>query len=213
MTNTSKNRGTAGTIMVVMVFGFLMTISTAYIKMVQTETEVQGMIDHTDRAMDAAFSGINYTMAVAQTKKEMFMDDVTEAKKRLYFIGAGTTWTTALGLTFNLTNFPIATTTDWLFLNESLQLFEATDTATQAYRFRIHSYPGVSAPGTIAPGSYTIKVQGQYRVFSGATVVSTFSTQLIAQCEIKFASKVVQLKRWRQMKYQVSADFFKASAY
>lgn len=198
--------------MVVMIFGFLMTISTAYLKMVQTEMEVQGMVDQSDRAMDAAFSGMSYAMAVAQTKSEMFLNDPLKAKDRYYFIGPSTNWVASLGFP-NLGIFPNATSTDWLFLNESLMLFENTDTATQAYRFRVHSYPGVISAGNIAPGSYTIKVQGQYRAFEGTSVMSTFSAQLIAQCEILFNNKVIQLKRWRQMQYETDAGFFKASNY
>jgi len=213
-----NDHGSAGTIIVVLIFSFLMTVSTAYIKMVQTEIEVQTMMDQSDRAMDAAFSGINYAISVAQTRKEMFENNADKARMRIYLVAPTTNWSSALNLTFNTTNFPNAARAGMLYLNEAMPLFNMNETATQAYAFKLHSYPGVNPPGglaNISPGSYTIKVQGFYRVFADnkTTVLATYSSQLIAQCEINFARKVVQLKRWRNMAFETDAAFYTATNY
>jgi len=210
----------AGTIMVIMVFGLLVSISTAYIKMVQTETQVQGMIDNSDRALDAAFSGVNMVMAITQSQKLMFTDDSTIAKERRYFIAPApltTDWTTGLNTPFSAAVYPNATNTDWFYLDESLATFDygETGSSTKPYHFRVTSYPGTTAAGVIIPASYTIKAQGRFLVYSGdsTSVLATYTSQIIADCEINFPRKVVQLKRWRYMPFQSDLDFFKAVRY
>lgn len=211
----------AGTIMVIMIFGLLISISTAYIKMVQTETQVQGMIDHSDRALDAAFSGVNLVMAVAQGQKIMFTNDASTAKERRYFIRPGgfgaTDWGGLNILAPTTAVYNNATSSDWFYLNDNLSLFSYGDTgsSTKVYHFRVTSYPGTDNVGTIIPASYTIKAQGRFLVYSEdqVTVMATYTSQIIAECEINFVRKVIQLKHWRHMAFQTDNDFYKAIRY
>ena len=218
-----KPRGMAGTILVILIFGLLVSISTAYIKMVQTETQVQGMIDNSDRALDAAFSGVNMVIAILQSQKGKvpFENDPSIAKSRIYFIRPShlsTDWSL-----INISNldtastFVNATSSDWFYLNENLDLFDygETGSSTKPYQFRVHSYPGTDAGGTIVPASYTIKSQGRFLVYDSnrTTVLATYTAQVIADCAIDFTRKVIQLKRWRYMPYEDNASFAKAVYY
>lgn len=211
--NKNKPQGMAGTILVIMVFGLMVSISTAYIKMVQTETQVQGLIDNSDRALDAAFSGVNFVMAVCQGQKLMFENDATKAKERRYFIRPShlsTDW--SLLNVANLDTSSIyknATDSDWFFLNDHLSLFDYGDTAssTKPYQFRVVSYPSTDGAGIILPASYIIKSQGRFLTYSSNIVTATFTSQIIAECEVNFTRKVIQLKRWRHMPVQASDTF------
>lgn len=203
--NIEKPRGMAGTILVILIFGLLVSISTAYIKMVQTETQVQGMIDNSDRALDAAFAGVNANIAILQAQKDkpVFENDVGTAAKRIYFVPSVATWG-GIGLTYGGT-YSNATGSDWIFIDDKLSLFDygETGSSTKPYQFRLHSYPGTIG-STIQPGSYTIKAQGRFLVYATdqTTVVATYSSQIIAECEIKFNNKVIQIKRWRYMPFE-----------
>lgn len=212
--NRKEPRGMAGTIMVILVFGLLISISTAYIKMVQTETQVQGMIDNSDRALDAAFSGVNFVITVAQSQKQMF--DQSLVAQRRYFTRTspvGSDWA-GIGLTFSAVTYTNATSSDWFFLNESLSLFDYGDTgnSTKPYHFRAISYPHTIG-SVIQSDSYIIKSQGRFLIYNGTTVTATYTSQIVAECAIKFNRKVIQLKRWRYMPLQTDTDFFKADRY
>lgn len=213
----------AGTIMIILVFGLMVSISMAYIKMVQTETQVQGMIDNSDRALDAAFSGVNMTIAILQSQKLTFTDSEVVAASRTYLIRNPVY---ALGdwgginifvpLPANFPNqFCNATASDWFYLDDKLNLFDygETGSSTKPYQFRINSYPGTTNVGVIIPASYTIKAQGRFLVYGGDRVIATYTSQIIADCEINFSRKVVQLKRWRYMPFQSDTDFFKTVRY
>lgn len=212
----------AGTIMVILILGLLVSISTAYIKMVQTETQVQGMIDNSDRALDAAFSGVNMAIAVLQSQEDKipFQNDPSIAKTRIYFVKPAylsTDWSLINIGSLNSTTFPNATSSDWFYLNENLSFFDYGETGsnTKPYQFRVHSYPGTDGGGTIIPASYTIKSQGCFLVYAAdqTTVLATYTSQIIADCAIDFTRKVIQLKRWRYMPYESNASFAKAIYY
>lgn len=215
MTYTNKS-GMAGTIMILLIFGLLMSISTAYVKMVQTETEMQGMMDHSDRAFDAAFSGLSYAMSVAQKNKSMFKESASDIKERYYFVNALSDWTpisTSMSSSF-IQSLSGIIESDWLFLNENLTLY--TDiTNNPPYHFRVTSYPVFTA-GTLDPETYLIKAQGKYIVYADdqTTIDRTFTSQLIGECKIDFKKQIVRLHRYRYMQYESDdADFFKASVY
>ena len=206
----------AGTILVIMVFGLMVSISTAYIKMVQTETQVQGMIDNSDRALDAAFSGVNFVIAVAQSQKDFFLPGMA-AQRRYFTRGTplGTDWA-GIGLTFAAATYPNATGSDWFYLNESLDLFDygETGSSTKCYLFRTISYPDTGTTGsTIQTGSYLIKSQGCFQIYSGTSVIATYTSQIIAQCNVDFNRKVIQLKRWRYMPFETNTSFALAIRY
>ncbi len=216
----SEKNGQAGIIMIMLIFGLLMTVSTAYMKMVQTEVEVQGMVDNSDRAMDAAFSGISYAIAIAQSNKSMFINRVEAVASRTYIIASTTSLSdlTSLNAAWTKTkvNKVASVPADWLFLNETLDLYKINEqAASPPYFFRVTSFPAASTTAVADPEKYVIKSQGRFLHYSDdkATVLATFSAQLIAECKIMFNRKIVQLYRYRYMPFQKGNDFFKYSPY
>jgi hypothetical protein len=210
----SDRKGNAGTIMVVMIMGFLLTISTAYMKMIQTEIEIHGMIDHSDRALDAAFSGVQYVMGVAQSKKEMFLDSVADIQERIYFIDSGTpAYLSHVGWGVDAANIRPS---DWFFYdNQSdLSLMEDYNVVNKPYMFRVCSIASYS--GALVSDEYMIKSQGVYIEYdsSNTNEINRFKKQIIAVVKIATSSKILKLKKWRQMEFEtVDADFFSLTDY
>lgn len=225
----SEKNGQAGIIMIMLIFGLLMTVSTAYMKMVQTEVDIQSMVDHSDRAADAAFSGINYAIALAQKNRSMFDDDIYAVASRTYIasftsdpsngsdwtpiqIPAGVTWSKA-----KVKTLVASVPSDWVFLNEKLENYLIdSQTASPPYFFRVTSYPATSTTNVATTALLLIKAQGRYYNYSDKNkteIIGTFSAQLIAECKVVFKRKILQLNRYRYMPFQSDSDFFKYSPY
>ncbi|MEW6708583.1 MAG: hypothetical protein AB1403_02080 [Candidatus Riflebacteria bacterium] len=203
-----ERKGNAGTIMVVMIMGFLMTVTTAYMKMVQTENLVRGMIDHSDRALDAAFSGVQYAMSVAQAKQDMFINSTNAIKQRFYFISS--THTTDWDYTASSPlSYPYKLESDWFFNDGAFNLMEIHNDINKPYVFRVTSYASHTA-SLLIPSEYIIKSQGKFIEYSddNSTVINEYKAQVIALVQINFTRKVLKLKAWRQMQFQDDANFF-----
>jgi hypothetical protein len=206
----SERKGNAGTIMVIMILGFLMTITTAYMKMVQTESEIQTMIDNSDRALDAAFSGVQYAMSVAQTRKEMFINDVTLVKDRIYFIDSAQTPDWDPTADDPNTTYTATFTTDWFFFDGDMNFMEIDDNLNKPYVFRVTTYASHTA-SVLITDEYIIKSQGKYIEYSddNVNIINEYKAQVIAVVGIDFTRKTLRLKAWRQMPFQTSdSDFF-----
>lgn len=224
MKKANQKRGQAGIIMIMLIFGLLMTVSTAYMKIVQTEVEVQGMVDHSDRAADAAFSGINYAIALAQKNRSMFDDSIDAVASRTYIASfTGSDWTPIQipsGVTWNnakVRTLVASVPSDWVFLNEKLENYLIdSQTASPPYFFRVTSYPATSTSNVATTALLLIKSQGRYFNYSDknkSEIIGTFSAQLIAECKVVFKRKILQLNRYRYMPFQKDSDFFKYSPY
>ena len=224
MKKANQKRGQAGLIMIMLIFGLLMTVSTAYMKIVQTEVEVQGMVDHSDRAADAAFSGINYAIALAQKNRSMFDDSIDAVASRTYIASfTGSDWTPIQipsGVTWNnakVKTLVASVPSDWVFLNEKLENYLIdSQTASPPYFFRVTSYPATSTSNVATTALLLIKSQGRYFNYSDknkSEIIGTFSAQLIAECKVVFKRKILQLNRYRYMPFQKDSDFFKYSPY
>ena len=72
MSDLNKKRGSIAITIVMMVFCFLMAVSMSYQKTIQTEFKIRNSSNYSERAVDAAFSGLNYAMAALQAKKNIF---------------------------------------------------------------------------------------------------------------------------------------------
>ncbi|HMM59796.1 MAG TPA: hypothetical protein PKC25_06640 [Candidatus Rifleibacterium sp.] len=226
MIRKTKKYGQAGIIMIMLIFGLLMTVSTAYMKMVQTEVDILGMVDHSDRAADAAFSGINYAIALAQKNRSMFdeISGMAAVASRTYItsfansnwspvqIPSGVTWDNA-----KVKTLVASVPSDWIFLNETLDNYLIdSQIASPPYFFRVTSYPATSTTSVATTAVLLIKSQGRYYQYSDASktsIIATFSAQLIAECKVVFKRKILQLNRYRYMPFQSDTDFFKYSPY
>lgn len=200
-----NKRGSIGITIVMMVFCFLMSISMAYQKSVQTENMIRKGSDYTDRAFDAAFSGINYAMASIQASKDVFY-----AKK--------------ICITPTPSSGDINILSRWVNLSETGSFDNYYDEDRKIngspegapsmekippYRFIVscntNSYYETGS-GTSVKQYILIKSYGEYLKYEEDKIVATYSAQLMAECLIDKNSRTISLKRYRRMQPQIVYD-------
>lgn len=190
--NKNTNRGSIGITIVMLVFGFLMSVSMAYHKSVQTETLIQNISDQSDRAMDAAFSGVNYAMALLQSHKEIFKSDQNKV------------------LICNSDTSDEKYTSNWIIATDAYKLYldedrESTKKTYPPYRFKVacntNSYFKDSEGQKVLIKSY-----GEYIKYEGTTIVASYGAQIMAECLISKTTRTIKLERYRRMQVQVEND-------
>lgn len=197
----NNKRGSIGITIVMLVFCLLMSVSMSYQKTIQTETMVQNNINYSDRAVDAAFSGINYAMAAIQSNKKVFAS-------------------TPVKVTFTPSNnSEINYKSQWINLatTATFSSYLDDDRATEQkqhppYRFKIAcSDDSYSSDHT----KVLIKSYGEYIKYDeNNDIVSSYSAQLMAECIIATQTKTIRLNRYRRMQLQDpnstsnSSDFY-----
>jgi hypothetical protein len=210
-----NRRGMAGIIIAVIVLSMLMLFSTSITKMVQTEIAIQSSVDHSKRAMDAAFSGVQYAISFMQTQREIYKSDQASAKKRIYFVTDPTDITTIWPPTLNLStyrnkdDYPNLRRAFWIYLDQNIEYLygmttgtgvdldgnliidsideiDAADTDEKEYQFRALSYP-IDTAGQIDTNYFLVKSQGKYIVFNDDDTTSDkeFKFQIIAKVKIQ----------------------------
>jgi hypothetical protein len=207
-------KGMAAMIVTIAILGLLMATSTAFVKIIQTELQVANSLDRTDRAMDAAFSGIQYGMGIVQVQDELFIDDAIEARKRIYMAEAVSdpAVTSLWGAISPTTavSYPNLVQSDWVYLNEDLTFMDDDDAAYKPYLYRIAIYPKNDGSNSIQTDGYYIKSQGKYLMYDDVgTVLMEYKFQMIAEIQINFLRKKQRLIRWKRQDWPSSdADFF-----
>ena len=195
-------KGMAGIILVVIIMSLLALFSNSMMRMIQAEKTIQSTVDYSNRAMDAAFSGVAYAMSFAQTKKELFKNDPLVARKRIYFVKEKTDSEIAKlwpgsNLDETFANNPNVLKTRWIYLGQNLEglygytsetvidtnsnsiveasEIDAVDKDEKEYQFRVVSYPVAQAgdDSKIDPSKFLIKSQGQYILFNDDTTIDT----------------------------------------
>lgn len=201
----------AGTMTIILILGLLMTVSVSYLKVMDVEGLVQEMSDYSDRAEDAAFSGVSYAMAVAQSSREVFKGK-TANQKWPYILNptiiADTYSETYNGI--NIASLSNKIESQWIYLNETMKVVDDEEVTTPPYRFRVITYPYFK-DGGYDESKYMVKAQGNYLVYETGTmdVVATHSAQLLAELSIDASKKQMFLKKYRRMPYQNDTDFYK----
>lgn len=200
----------AGTMTIILILGLLMTVSVSYLKVMDVEGLVQEMSDYSDRAEDAAFSGVSYAMAVAQSSREVFKGKT--ANQKWPYIVNPTIFAAASGEYngINVASLSNKIESQWIYLNETMKVVDDEEVTTPPYRFRVITYPYFK-DGVYDESKYMVKAQGNYLVYETGTmdVVATHSAQLLAELSIDASKKQMFLKKYRRMPYQNDTDFYK----
>ena len=197
MRNFNK-RGSIGITIVMLVFCLLMSVSMSYHKTIQTEMLIQNNSNYADRAVDAAFSGINYAMAVIQSNKIVFQNP----PKNVYFT---TTLDTKqaegdkkiISQWVNLAS----TATFTFYLDDD----RGTDQEKQhpPYRFKIACIQKSYFTKADSKNYVLIKSYGEYIKYDeNNNIVGSYSAQLMAECSIATPTKTIRLNRYRKMPLQ-----------
>ncbi|MBR4569129.1 MAG: hypothetical protein IKO19_00470 [Candidatus Riflebacteria bacterium] len=186
MRNYNK-RGSIGITIVMLVFCLLMSVSMSYHKTIQTESLIQNNVNYSDRAVDAAFSGVNYAMAVIQSNKKVFAANPV----KVTFTTADKSENNYKSQWINLASAATFTT----YLDDDRK--EDQQKQHPPYRFKI----------ACADSSYNsnvtkviIKSYGEYIKYDeNDIIVASYSAQLMAECIIATSTKTIKLNRYRKM--------------
>ena len=198
-----NRRGSIGITIVMLVFCLLMSVSMSYQKTIQTETIIQNNVNYSDRAIDAAFSGVNYAMAVIQSNKKVFAN--TDPVKITFTKGAD-----------GATNYQ----SKWVNLasNASFTTYLDDDRKTEfqnhpPYRFIISCISSSYFEANDKQKYVLIKSYGEYIKYDeNNNITNKYAAQIMAECHIATTTKTIQLNRYRRMELQDpesdSSNFF-----
>ena len=178
-----NRKGTIGLTIVMLVFCLLMSVSMSYHKTIQTESLIQNNTNYSERAMDAAFSGVNYAMALIQAKKSVFNGDQIQISK---------------------TESDKKYISKWISLSQKVGNYYDSDRASGTedippYRFIVSCHKDSY---TIVADTFYIKSYGEYFQYEGEEVIATYTAQIIAECLLNVSKKTISLKRYRKMQPQ-----------
>ena len=204
MRNYNK-RGSIGITIVMLVFCLLMSVSMSYHKTIQTESLIQNNINYSDRAVDAAFSGVNYAMAVIQSDKNVFSNElvvfINENDSNSVSVSNGMTHKDYISKWINLAS----TATFTSYLDDDRK--EDQQKQHPPYRFRISCYPYSYISKPDGKKYVLIKSYGEYIKYDeNDNIVASYSAQLMAECLIATPTKTIRLNRYRRMHPQDTED-------
>lgn len=186
-----NKKGTIGITVVMLVFCLLMSVAMSYHKTIQTETLIKNQSDYSDRALDAAFSGVNYAMALLQSDKRVFSGE------KIYLISE---------------NSPENSETirmDWINLSQDFDNYfdeNRVNPKLPPYRF-IVSCPSNATLNYKVEDSKTIiyiKSIGEYIRYeeneagTGEEEIGRYRAQIIAKCLINSNTRTIILKSYKK---------------
>lgn len=201
MFKLQNKKGSIGITIVMLVFCLLMSVSMSYHKTIQTETIIQNNVNYSDRAVDAAFSGVNYAMAAIQSNKKVF------ASSNPVQVTFSTSDNSA-------TNYK----SQWINLASTAKFDNYLDDDRKTenqnhppYRFKIacdvKSYYNITTPQNETKKYILIKSYGEYIKYDkDNNIVNTYAAQLMAECFIEPTTKTIKLRRYRRMQPQNPDD-------
>lgn len=188
ISNNKRKQGSIAITMVMLVFCLLMSVSMSYHKMIQTEEMVQSYSDYSDRAIDAAFSGINYAMSEVQSEKKVF-----SANAKVLFKTNPTS--TAID--------KIEKKSQWLYLNKNMTFTNYKDNSGNfpPYRFIVGTDSDGSKSYVPASNTFYIKSVGEYFCYDGniKNSIATYTAELLAECYIDKSTKTIRLLRYKKL--------------
>ena len=198
--------GNSALLLLILMLGFMMSLSTSYVQMVQTETRGAAIVDNVGRARDAALSGIYFVQGKLQATTSTFLP---QERIRLYFrysdVGADRN---ADG--FFKATYPFVATSQWFYLSVPSVTLE--NEAASSSIFRVVSYPDTTASDTY---NYYVKSQGAFRDLGDglSTPAATWTAQIWAHLFINPGTNIVLIRAWRTMELEdatsVSGNFYK----
>ena len=191
----NKKRGSIAITIVMLVFCLLMSVSMSYHKTIQTETMVQNSVNFSDRAVDAAFSGINYAMAVIQSNKKVFRTTTNPTPTKVMFVKSEDS-TIPNSIQYISSWINLATTATFTtYLDDDRQ----NDQLKQhpPYRFKI----ACASDSYLSDHSKVyIKSCGEYLKYDDQNnTVSSYTAQLMAECILDSNTKTIRLNKYRKM--------------
>ena len=201
MRNYNK-RGSIAITIVMLVFCLLMSVSMSYHKTIQTETMVQNNVNFSDRAVDAAFSGINYAMAVIQSNKKAFKTSINPSPVKVLFLYAeDSTITNSIQNISSWVNLA-STATFTTYLDDDRQNDQLKQHPPYRFKIACTKYSYLDDHSKVYIKSY-----GEFLKYDdNNNIVSSYTAQLMAECILDSNTKTIRLNKYRKMQPQNTED-------
>lgn len=198
MIKVNNKKGSIGITVVMLVFCMLMAVSMSYHKTIQTENIIKNNVNYSDRAMDAAFSGVNYAMAVIQSYKKVFSDP-TKDDNQVWFVQTAS----PAGPTRIVSKW-VSLASDLKFANFYDEDRHGEQKYLPPYRFKVACTSDSYSEKEGGEKIILIKSYGEYLKYDDETVIGTYSAQIMAECQINDITKTISLKKYRKMQPQIT---------
>ncbi|MBF0501722.1 MAG: hypothetical protein HQM09_16405 [Candidatus Riflebacteria bacterium] len=208
----ASRKALAGLIIVVLVMGFMMAVSTSNILLVRTESTGVTFSQYPAKASSAAQAGINYYMGLLLADGYTFSTTSTDCRKRIHFLSENTPSRSTsntpgqqiaichpASTTQNPYNNTIAVSA-WTFASGTT-LFESTPDVASSALFMIKTYADDDNGACLASFVY-IKSLGVFRQIDDGVPVASYYAQLNARLEINPYNRTIHVDRIRQMEVQ-----------
>lgn len=193
----SFRKGMAGLILLVLVLGYMMAITTSSTMIIQTESSGKLARQGYKNAYYAAVAGIGTVMA--RLRKEPASTFASNKINRPYFsigpdgVNRYCNWTSS-DQTF--TTYTNRFDPGWISASATIAILAANSVDLNNYMFRISTYPGNEL---LASGAYYIKSQGRYIDNAGG---KEFTAQVWARMQINDSAKLIALQDFGTMGVQ-----------
>ena len=199
-----STRAMAGLVIMILVMGFMMAISSGNVIIVQNEIQITSANTNPDRAQAAAWSGLMFYMGVLYATETTFLSGPVN---RVHFLSEtinGRNATASAGqqiATFSpglAITFPVIATSVWIYASSTAILDTDTypEVLASSSLFMIKSYVDHRSVASFSRYLY-VKSLGAYREFgSDPTVpVASYYSQLIARIEVDTTRSMLTLER------------------
>ena len=209
----------AGLIIVIIVLGFMMSISTSFSVLLQTEAVGANVTSKYLRARSAALAGVGYVVAQMAASDSTYLT----YKDRIYFIYASNTTdlnrrmnsasnSTNVGIPgspSSHTGFKATVVTQWFYGTPATNPIPLE--LPKALQFKVTNYPNVINYAT----STYIKSIGRFLEIDPSTptvVNATWTAEIIARVSIDSSNKTTTVDYWRPLPVEpcsyATATFF-----
>ena len=199
MIKVNNKKGSIGITIVMLVFCMLMAVSMSYHKTIQTENIIKNNVNYSDRAMDAAFSGVNYAMAVIQSEKAVFYQ-APQTPTKVLFVNE----IKAEPNTKQLESKWVSLASDLKFANFYDEDRHGEQKYLPPYRFKVACITNSYKEKEGGERTILIKSYGEYLKYDDETVIGTYSAQIMAECKINNVTRTISLKKYRKMQPQIT---------
>jgi hypothetical protein len=215
--NKSPRAGVALLVLVVAALGFMMSISTSYITIEQTETEAITAISDKKRSFDAAFAGISLYLAHLHQKEELFDANSSgnlSDRNFLYFSNSSSSVIAKPGVpTSSMPSDAIKKSNDWINYKGNMEelISDSSDSSDigepgETIKFRVVSYPSRETSETNE--IIYVKSKGEFAVYDGEELTGEiYQTQLLAKIKVDKVDKYAKLITYQEMKFESDSDF------
>lgn len=200
------SNGFAGFVIVIIVLGFMMAVSTGNFLLVNAERQALQAGKGPDRAVAASYSGIMYYIGILQATDTTFLPGSANNHKRIHFLCNSTLNSTSTAgqqiATWSsvppAATYPVIATSSWLYASGTALFSSETDDLASSSAFMLKTYVDQTDSDTLASYVY-VKSLGKHTEFQNGVELNTHYSQHIAKLEIDSVKRTIRIDKLMKM--------------